>query len=308
MTQKIVPCLWFDNNTEEAMRFYVSVFKKNSKIHLIKRYEKGMQTPGIEQMEGKVLTGIFELWGHRFMALDGGPIFKLNPSISFMVNFDPLQDEDAKERIDEVWKRLSEDGKVLMPIQEYPFSKRYGWVEDKYGVSWQLILTDPEGDERPLIIPSLLFVREKSGKAKSARDFYLSIFKNSKEGSIAYFETDNEMGQKKGDIMFSDFKLEGQWFAAMDGGDPHDFDFNEALSFEVTCENQEEVDYYWEKLTTSPEFEQCGWLKDKYGVSWQIVPKRLGELLEDDPDNKVLNAMLGMKKIDIKKLEEAHKE
>jgi predicted 3-demethylubiquinone-9 3-methyltransferase (glyoxalase superfamily) len=308
MAQKIVPCLWFDNNTEEAMEFYVSVFGKNSKIHSIKRYEKGMQTPGIEHMEGKVLTGIFELWGHRFMALDGGPIFKLNPSISFMVNFDPSQDKDAKERIDEVWKRLSEGGKVLMPIQEYPFSKKYGWTEDKYGVSWQLILTDPEGEERPLIIPSLLFVREKSGKAKEARNFYLSIFKRSKEGTIAYFEADNEMGQKKGDVMFSDFKLEGQWFAAMDGGDPHDFDFNEALSFEVNCEDQEEVDYYWEKLTTNPEFEQCGWLKDKYGVSWQIIPKRLGELLEDDPDNKVLNAMLGMKKIDVKKLEEAHKE
>lgn len=266
-----------------------------------------MQTPGIEQMEGKVLTGIFELWGYRFMALDGGPLFKLNPSVSFMVNFDPSQHSDAKEKIDEVWEKLSDGGKVLMPIAEYPFSKRYGWVEDKYGVSWQLIITDPEGEERPLIIPSLLFVKEKSGKTKEAREFYLSVFKNSKEGSIVYFEEDSEMGQKKGDVMFSDFMLEGQWFAAMDGGNPHEFDFNEAVSFEVECTNQEEVDYYWEKLTTSPEFEQCGWLKDKFGVSWQIVPRRLGELLENDPDNKVLNAMLEMKKLDIKTLEEASK-
>src|SRR4030042_4788969 len=119
MAQKIMPSLWTDKNCEEAMNFYISVFsnspdkKKESKIISIKRYEKGMETPGIEQMEGKVLTGIFELEGYRFMALDGGPIFKSNPSISFILNFDPSRDKNASETIEYFWKKLSDGGRVL---------------------------------------------------------------------------------------------------------------------------------------------------------------------------------------------------
>jgi predicted 3-demethylubiquinone-9 3-methyltransferase (glyoxalase superfamily) len=162
-SQKIIPSLWFDKECEEAMNFYVDTFNGNpnkkldSKVVSIKRYEKGMETPGIDQMIGKVITAIFELEGMRFLALDGGPYFKFTGAISFMIE----------------------------------------------------------------------------------------------------------------------------------------------------CENQEEVDYFWEKMSAVPKFEQCGWIQDKFGMTWQIVPKRLGELLETDKSNKVLNAMLQMKKLDIKALEEA---
>lgn len=164
--QQITPCLWFDNKAEEAISYYVDTFngtpgkKSGSKIVTLMRYEEGMQTPGIKEMIGKIITGIFELNGQRFMALDGGPIFK----------------------------------------------------------------------------------------------------------------------------------------------------FTEAVSLEVECETQEEVDYFWDKLSAVPEAEQCGWVKDKFGLSWQIVPKQLGEMLSD-PDttkaHKVLNAMLAMKKIVIADLENA---
>jgi predicted 3-demethylubiquinone-9 3-methyltransferase (glyoxalase superfamily) len=164
--QKIVPSLWFDKETEEAINLYVSIFNgsprkgRTSRIVSIQRYEKGMEVPGADQMEGKVLTAIFELNSQRFMALDGGPIFK----------------------------------------------------------------------------------------------------------------------------------------------------FNEAVSFYVECEDQQEVDYYWSRLSASPEAEQCGWLKDRFGLSWQIVPKRLGELL-GSPDKKkslaAMNAMLKMKKIVVADLERA---
>jgi predicted 3-demethylubiquinone-9 3-methyltransferase (glyoxalase superfamily) len=164
---KIVPCLWFDTQSEEAMNFYVDMFngaphkKQESRIVEIKRYEIGMEAPGAEQMEGKVITGIFELAGQRFMALDGGPIFK----------------------------------------------------------------------------------------------------------------------------------------------------FNEATSFYVECEDQEEVDYFWNKLSAVPESEQCGWCKDKFGLSWQIVPKQLGELIGDpDPvkSKRVINAMLQMHKIIVADLQKAY--
>lgn len=166
MSQKITPHLWFDKNTEEAINFYISVFNGSpnktaqSKIISITRYEKGMETPGMPEMEGMVITAVFELNGQQFMALDGGPIFK----------------------------------------------------------------------------------------------------------------------------------------------------FNEAISLHVECEDQAEVDYFWGKLSAVPESEQCGWLKDKYGLSWQIIPKQMGQLLSNTNRKKALaatNAMLKMKKIDLAKLQKA---
>jgi len=168
MAQKITPCLWFDMNCEEAMNYYVKVFneapysRKTSRVNWIQRYEKGIETPGAAEMEGKVLTGDFELDGQRYIALDGGPIFK----------------------------------------------------------------------------------------------------------------------------------------------------FNEAISLEVDCRDQEEIDYFWSKLSAVKESEQCGWCKDKFGLSWQIIPTRLGELLLD-PDrekaHRVANVMLEQHKIVISELEAAAK-
>lgn len=313
-SQKIVPSLWFDKQCEEAMNFYVSAFSglsgegKESKIISIKRYEEGMETPGIENMVEKVLTGIFELEGYRFMALDGGPEFTINPSISFMVNFDPSVNSDARNNLDKLWNRFSSDGKVLMELQEYPFSEHYGWIQDKFGVSWQLFLSDPEGDHRPFIVPSLLFAGEVSGKAEEASDFYMSAFESSKRGTLERYPAGMEP-EKEGTVMYSDFMIEDQWFAVMDSAQAHEFSFNESISFLVNCNDQTEVDNLWDKLSHVPESEVCGWLKDRYGVSWQIIPEKLGELLSD-PDKeratRVLNSMLHMKKIVISELEEAY--
>lgn len=307
--QKITPCLWFDKNCEEAVTFYTTVFP-NSKIRSMKRYPEGMSEGPMQGMEGKVLTAIIELDGHVFQALDGGPIFKISPAISFMLNFDPSKMTDAEAKLNDMWAKLSDgNSTVRMELQEYPFSKRYGWVEDRFGVNWQLILTDPAGEPRPFIIPSLLFTQDVSGKAEEAAQYYVSMFKNSKMGAVAKYPMDTEM-QKAGDVMFEDFMLENQWFSAMDGGaTAHNYTFNEAVSLSIETADQAETDYFWERLSAHPENEQCGWVKDKYGVSWQIVPKRLGELMSD-PDqkksNRVLSAMLAMKKLDIAALEAAY--
>ncbi len=297
--QKISPHLWFDKEAKEAAEFYASIFP-NSKMTNITTLHN---TPS-----GDVDTVSFELWGQKFMAISAGPLFKFNPSVSFFVNFDPSREENVRKKLDAMWEKLSEGGTALMPLDKYPFSERYGWIEDKYGVSWQLILTDPEGDPRPPIVPSLLFVSDVCGKAEEAMNFYSSVFKNSKQGLIARYPKGMEPDQE-GTLMFADFMLENQWFAAMDSAHEHQFNFNEAISFMVNCTTQEDVDYLWEKLSAVPEAEQCGWLKDKYGVSWQIIPTALGELFSSpnpEKSQRVMQAMLQMKKIDIKALEEAY--
>jgi predicted 3-demethylubiquinone-9 3-methyltransferase (glyoxalase superfamily) len=305
--QKITPCLWFDMNCEEAVNFYVSIFP-NSKIDSIKRYPEGMGGP-MEGMGGKILTAIFTLDNLTFQALDGGPIFKINPSISFFVNFDPLHNPNAKADLDALWAKLSEGGNALMPLQEYPFSKHYGWIQDRFGVSWQLILTDPAGEERPRMIPSLLFTKDVAGKAEEALNFYISVFGgDSKMGLVAKYPA-GMPHDTEDSTMFAEAKLAGQWFTAMDSADPaHTFSFNEAVSLSIETADQAETDDLFKKLSAHPESEQCGWVKDKFNVSWQIIPKRMGELLSD-PDqaksNRALQAMLQMKKIDIAALEKA---
>jgi predicted 3-demethylubiquinone-9 3-methyltransferase (glyoxalase superfamily) len=298
--QKIVPHLWFDNQAKEAAEFYVSAFGKNSKITGITTLH---DTPS-----GDVDSVDFELLGYSFMAISAGPMFTLNPSISFFVNFDPSRDKQAHQNLDVLWEKLSAGGTELMPLQEYPFSKRYGWIQDKFGLSWQLILTDPEEEPRPDIIPSMLFVGDVCGKAEEAADFYLSVFNNSRRGEIARYPAGMEP-DKEGTIMFTDFILEGEWFAAMDSAQDHAFQFNEAISLMVYCDTQDEIDYYWDKLSAVPEAEQCGWVKDRYGVSWQVAPRLLGEMISKgsrEQVDRVTQTFLPMKKLIISELEEAY--
>lgn len=296
--KQIVPHLWFDKEARASAEFYVSVFP-DSKIHSIQTIH------GTPSGDCDVLS--FELWGQPFMSISAGPIFTINPSISFMVNFDPAQDPDALTRIDEIWKKLSEGGKELMPIGEYPFSKRYGWIQDKYGVSWQLILTKPEGEPRPPIMPFLLFTQAAAGKAEEATNLYLSLFKDAKRGGLARYPAGSEPDQE-GTIMFTDFTLNNQWFVAMDSAHPHAFAFNEGISLMVPCETQEEIDYYMNGLSAVPAAERCGWIKDKYGISWQIIPANMSELMKGKDEaetNRKTQAMLKMRKIDIEGLKNA---
>jgi predicted 3-demethylubiquinone-9 3-methyltransferase (glyoxalase superfamily) len=295
---KIVPHLWFDQNAEEAVQFYTSIFPDSS----IKSRVTLRNTPS-----GDAMMISFNLAGQPFMAITGGPYFRFNPSVSFFVNFDPSRDDQAREHLLQLWEQLSVGGTVLMPLQEYPFSKLYGWIQDKFGLSWQLILTNPEGEERPNLIPCLLFVQDMYGKAEEAINFYLSVFKNSRLGHVARTPAGMEPG-KEGTLMFGDFMLENVWFAAMDGPGEHNYKFNEAVSFMVRCENQAEIDDYWDKLSAVPEAEQCGWLKDKFGLSWQIVPAEMNEMMENASEEqleRITQAFLKMKRLDIEKLKKA---
>lgn len=277
-TQKIIPNLWFNGTAQEAAGFYTSLFP-GSKVNNTSYYPTEGLADFQKDMAGKPLTVDFELSGHRFTAINAGPEFSFNASISFMVNFDPASDDEAVSHLNTLWEKLIDGGEVMMQLDEYPFSKRYGWVKDRYGLTWQLILTDPAGEPRPFIIPSLLFSGAQVNRAEEAINFYTGAFKDSRTGTIARYAEDTGPAQA-GSLMFADFMLASQWFAAMDSGVEQAFIFNEAISFMVLCEDQAEIDYFWDKLSTVQEAEQCGWCKDQFGVSWQIVPINMDELMQ----------------------------
>jgi predicted 3-demethylubiquinone-9 3-methyltransferase (glyoxalase superfamily) len=299
--QKITPHLWFDKEAKEAAEFYTSMFP-DSKITNTTTLHN---TPS---GDADIVT--FELAGQSFMAISAGPEFKFNPSVSFFVNFDPSRDKDARKNLDALWDGLSEGGTALMPLDKYPFSERFGWIQDKFGLSWQLILTNPAGEERPFIIPSLMFVGAVAGRAEEAINLYLSVFRDSRMGAIMRFGPGQELDQE-GTVMFADFMIENQWFAAADSAHEHHFAFNEAISFIVHCDDQEEIDYYWVRLSAVPEAEQCGWLKDKFGVSWQIVPKEMDKMMANgtpEQIDRVTQTFLPMKKLVIADLKKAYED
>jgi predicted 3-demethylubiquinone-9 3-methyltransferase (glyoxalase superfamily) len=298
--QKILPVLWFGRRAEEAARFYTGVFR-DSRLGNSSRYgEAGAKVS--EVREGSIMTMEFEIGGHRFMGLNGEPLFRFNPSISFLVAC------ETRSEVDSFWVKLSKGGgPPLMQLGKYPFSERYGWTQDTYGLSWQLMLMR-EREMRQKITPTLMFVGEQYGNAETAVTLYTSIFGNSAVGEIMRYGKDEEPDEE-GAVKHAGFTLEGQQFAAVDSALEHNFSFNEAISFMVQCRNQEEIDYYWGKLTADGGHEGiCGWLKDRFGVSWQITPAILADMLRDadrEKAERVTRAFLKMKKFDIEELEKA---
>ena len=289
--QKITPHLWYDKEAREAGEFYLSIFKDS----------KHKDTTTIHNTpSGSVEIVTIELMGQEFTLISAGPLFKFNPSVSFLIAF------DSGEAVDAAWKKFSQGGTALMELGTYPFSDRYGWLQDRYGLSWQLMYRAGEPIKHT-ITPTLMFVGAQCGRAEEAINFYCSVFHNTHvDGMLRY--GNNQPPDKEGTIKFAAFTLEGQGFAAMDSAPGHPFTFNEAISLMVHCDTQEDIDYYWDKLTAVPEAEQCGWLKDKFGFSWQIVPTAMNEMFKEKDEKKiarVTEAFLKMKKFDIAKLQEA---
>ncbi len=290
--QKIIPHLWFDKEAKEAADFYVSTFPKSK----IKYSALLHDTPS-----GSVDIVSFELLGLEFQAISAGPLFKFNPSVSFHVTC------KTKDEVDAIWKKLSQGGQVLMELGAYPFSERYGWVQDKFGLSWQIIYASG-ADVKQKIIPAIMFVGDVCGKAEEAINFWTSVFRTAKVDRLQRYSK-GEAPDKEGTLKYAAFSLFGQEFGAMDSAYEHHFEFNEAISFIVNCDTQAEIDDYWKKLSAMPEAEQCGWLKDKYGLSWQVAPTRMDEMLlgnDRERIDRVTQAFLVMKKIDMAKLQEAY--
>lgn len=272
MNNKIHTCLWFDGNAKEAAELYCAAIG-NSRI----------------RSESPMLVN-FELAGIQVTGLNGGPRYTINPSISFTVACSSVAATNA------LWDRLIEGGTPLMAIDTYPWSERYGWLKDRFGMTWQ-ITVNPEAGAAQKLTPSLLFTGPVFGRAEEAIGFYASVFGNASTGMLVHYPEGNEYAGK---IMYAEFSLMQHPFIIMDGPGEHAYTFNEAVSFVVQCDTQEEIDHYWNQLTAGGAESQCGWLKDRFGVSWQIVPSMLGQLMSDpEKGPRVVNAFLKMKKFDI---------
>jgi predicted 3-demethylubiquinone-9 3-methyltransferase (glyoxalase superfamily) len=287
--EKITPHLWFDTQAREAGDFYASIFP-NSRVKNVTTLDN---TPS-----GTVDIVDVEICGQELTLLSAGPLFKFNQSISFLVAC------ETKEEVDALFNSLSNGGTAMMELGAYPFSERYGWVQDRYGVSWQVMFANGRPIEQK-ITPVLMFTEQQAGRCEDAIRFYTSVFRNAQERGFNRYGSGEEP-DKEGTVRFGQFQLEGQQFAAMDSARTHGFTFNEAISLIVHCDTQEDIDYYWDRLSADPKSEQCGWLKDKFGLSWQIVPTVMNEMLATKNRAKlaaVTAAFLKMKKFDIAKLQ-----
>jgi predicted 3-demethylubiquinone-9 3-methyltransferase (glyoxalase superfamily) len=276
MSNKIYPCLWFDGQAKAAAEFYSNIFP-NSKL-----------------LSDSGMVVMFEVLGKRIMGLNGGPQFKLNSSISFMVHL------DSREAIDKAWEQLSEEGTALMAIDKYPWAERYGWIKDKFGMTWQLMLADMSE-----LAPSMLFANTQYGRGNEAMDLYRSIFPNSGIDIKELYGPG--AAQAEGKLMFGRFHIQDYSIVAMDGPGDHQFQFNEALSYVVQCDDQEEINHYWSSLIANGGKEsRCGWLEDRFGVSWQIIPSILSKLMSNPATaGNVMQAILKMNKLDIATLKKA---
>jgi predicted 3-demethylubiquinone-9 3-methyltransferase (glyoxalase superfamily) len=279
MKEKIFPCIWMNGNSEEAAAFYQSIFKDTT-------FSK--ETPYVVMMHSA---------GQQFMFLNGGPMFNPNPSISFYVNL--LNEQE----VNDTWEALTKDGQIMMPLGHYPWASKYGFLQDKYGVCWQIALGRPESVSKKFT-PFFSFTGSQFGRAEEAVNYYTSVFANSSILGIKKHKANPSSEMET--VMHAQFDLCGQVFMIVDSGAPHVFQFNEGVSFVINCQSQEEIDFYWNHLTEGGSESRCGWLKDKFGVSWQVVPEKMGEWMSDPEKSKrVTGAFMQMKKLDWDILEHA---
>ncbi len=272
MKTLLYPCLWFNDNAKAAADLYCSVFPNSALLQ---------DTP---------MVTTFELNGTHFMGLNGGPKYNVNSAISYYVYC------GSASEIDRIYNALVENGQVIMPLDVYAWSSKYAWIIDAYGVNWQLDIDDINSTQK--IVPTLLFANTKYLLVKEAMTHYTTIFNPSKILLEAPYPPEAEVPE--GSLLFTQFKLQDFIFNATSSTLQHDFDFTPGNSFVVLCENQEEIDYYWVKLSEGGHEDMCGWLTDKYGVSWQIVPAILPQLMADpEKGQRVIQAFLKMRKFDI---------
>lgn len=321
--QRIVPCLWFAGSAEEAAGFYADAIP-GTRIGSIQRYPTEGLPDFQRELAGQPLTVEVELTDLRITLINAGDQFRPNPSAGFMLTFSADRHDDPRAALDATHAALARGGRELMPLGEYPFAPRYAWVEDRYGVSWQLMLAedaaptardaDGHGQEpsdaerqaavireqdtgavRPFAVVALMFCGEAQNRCREAIDAYVDTLPGSEHG-VRHEYPQPTGPAPAGAIMFSEATLAGLPITAMDSGVEQPFSFTEGFSLVVRAEGQAELDRLWGALSAVPEAEQCGWCKDRFGLSWQVVPANLDELMQR-PDAHA--TLMGMRKIEI---------
>lgn len=292
----IVPCIWMDHQAEEAARFYTTLLP-GGRVTAVSRYPDTVDNPG-GKPRGSVLTVEFEVAGQRMTALNGGPQFQPNPSVSMLLELESVAE------VDRVFAALAEGGVVRMPLGEYPWSPRFGWVSDRYGMSWQVMVGGAAG---PKVVVTLLFVGAQRGRAAEALALYARVLDGARVEAVEYFG-DGACPDRL--VKHARLAVGGQTLAMMDAPGEHAFAFNEGVSLQVMCADQGTVDRYWRALSEGGAEGPCGWLKDRFGVSWQVVPAQIGQWLASDDHaarNRAFGAVMGMTKLDLAAIEAAYR-
>lgn len=292
----IVPCLWMNDQAEDAASFYTQTFP-GGRIHARSYYPASGAHPS-GKPPGSLLTVEYEVAGLRFTALNGGPAFRVNPSVSFFFH------ADAPEEVDRYYAILAEGGQTMMELGAYPWSERYAWVQDRFGVSWQLMSgrRPPSGET---IVPCLMFSGPQKAKAMAAIEAYTRAFPGGRVELVDRYRR----GEGPADLVkHGRFVLAGQSLVAMDSHIDHAFHFDEGTSLQVLCRDQREIDHYWEALSEGGSEGPCGWVKDRFGLSWQVVPMAITEWMAS-PDvaarDRAHAALLEMTKLDAAALQAA---
>lgn len=297
MTSRIVPCLWFDDQAELAAARYAEIFLEG-RILGVSHYPEAGENPS-GRPPGSVLTVEFVAAGQRFTALNGGPLFIPNPSISFFVHVDSAREADR------VYGLFADRGTELVALGAYPWSERYGWVQDRFGVSWQ-VLAGRRTPGGATIVPCLMFSGAQHGRAEEAMRVYAAAFEDGHVVSAERYEPDEG---PQGTVKHGRFVIGGQEMAAMDSHIDHGFGFNEAISLQLMCKDQPGIDHKWRALSDGGEEGPCGWLKDRFGVSWQVVPEDVATWMtsgDREARDRAFAAMLQMKKLDLAALRRAY--
>lgn len=296
MHDRIVPCLWLDDTAEEAAAFYAGLLP-GGRILARSYYPHSFDNPG-KKPRGSLLTVDFEVAGQRFTALNGGPMFTIKPNLSFFLQLPGADD------VRRVYAALERGGSALMPLGKYPWSECYAWLQDRFGVSWQL-MTVGRDPGSPTIVPCFMFAGPVHRRAEEAISLYTRVFPDSRVSRIErYLEGEGPVDTVK----HGRFVIAGQEFVAMDAHGNHPTTFDEGLSLQVMCADQAELDRLWDALSEGGQKGPCGWLKDRFGVSWQIVPRALAAMMSS-PDvvakDRAFAAMLQMGKLDLAGLQQA---
>lgn len=292
----LVPCLWLDDQAEPAAAFYAARFPGGRRV-ATSRYPRGADNPA-GKPRGSVLTVEVELAGHRFTLLNGGPLFRINPTISFFVELDQAAE------VDRLAQGLLEGGQALMPLEAYPWSPRYAWVVDRFGVSWQVMARQaPAG--APALVPCLMFAGAVHGQAEAALRHYARLFPGGQVGSLSRYAAGEG---PVGTVKHGRVALAGQELAAMDSHLHQGPAFNEAVSLQVRCDGQAELDRLWAGLGEGGKPGVCGWLQDRFGVSWQVTPAELTGWMgsaDEAARDRTFQAMMGMGRPDVATLQAA---
>jgi predicted 3-demethylubiquinone-9 3-methyltransferase (glyoxalase superfamily) len=280
MKEQITPCLWFNNQARDAANLYCSHFP-NAKI--------ASQSPIVTEIA---------VGDQHIILLDGGPMYRPNPSISLYYIC------ETESEINDIWEAFSKNGQVLMPLDKYPWAEKYGWLSDAFGISWQLVL-GKIADMGQKITPAFMFVGDQYGRVDEAIEHYSSVFRDAAVTGMLRYGA-NEQPDTEGKVKYAQLTLNGQQFILMESAHKHNFSFSEGVSLTIHCETQAEIDYYWEKLTEKGEESMCGWLKDRFGISWQVIPSLLATIMSDPKKaGKAAQAFMQMRKLDIEQIVQA---